>query len=106
MPKYLLKVNYTLQGIQGVRKEGGSARRDVAAKLCESVGGKLESFNFAFGATDAVAVCDLPDNAAAANAATIVAAGGGATCETVPMLTPEEIDQAVKGSVEYRPPGS
>jgi hypothetical protein len=26
MPKYLLEVNYTLDGIKGVKSEGGSAR--------------------------------------------------------------------------------
>ena len=106
MPKYLLKVSYTLQGIQGVRKEGGSGRREAAAKVAESVGGKLESFYFAFGATDVYAVADLPDNVAAANLATAVAAAGGATLETVPLLTTDEVDKAVKGAVEYRPPGA
>ena len=31
----------------------------------ESAGGKLESFYFAFGATDAYVIVDLPDNVAA-----------------------------------------
>jgi uncharacterized protein with GYD domain len=106
MPKYLLKVSYTLDGIRGVRKEGGSGRREAAAKLCESVGGKLESMYFAFGTIDVYAVADLPDNVAAANVATAVAAGGGATCETVSLLTTDEIDQAVKGAADYRPPGA
>ena|SRR5437016_9016278 len=106
MPKYLLKVSYTIQGIQGVRKEGGTMRRDAAAKLCESVGGTLESMYFAFGTTDVYATADLPDNVAAANVATAVAAAGGASCETVPLLTTDEIDQAMKAPVEYRPPGA
>ncbi len=106
MPKYLLKVSYTLDGIRGVRKEGGSARRDVAAKLCESAGGSLESFYFAFGTTDVYATADLPDNVAAANVATAVAAAGGASCETVALLTTDEIDRAMSASVEYRAPGA
>jgi uncharacterized protein with GYD domain len=106
MPKYLLKVSYTLQGIQGVRKEGGSGRREAAAKLCESAGGKLESLYFAFGTTDVYAVADLPDNVAAANVATAVAASGSAAVETVALLTTDEIDKAVKGAVEYRAPGA
>jgi uncharacterized protein with GYD domain len=106
MPKYLLKISYTLDGIRGVRKEGGSGRREAAAKLAESAGGKLESMYFAFGTTDVYCVADLPDNVAAANVATTVAAGGGAAVETVPLLTTDEIDQAVKGAVEYRSPGA
>jgi len=31
---------------------------------------------------------------------------GGATSEVVVLLTPEEIDEAAKLSVDYRPPGS
>jgi uncharacterized protein with GYD domain len=62
MPKYLLEVNYTLDGIRGVKANGGSARVAAATELIESVGGKLESFNFAFGATDVYVVADFPDN--------------------------------------------
>jgi hypothetical protein len=46
MPKYLLEVNYTLDGIRGVKANGGSARVAAATELIESLGGKLESFNF------------------------------------------------------------
>src|SRR5258708_15556662 len=106
MPKYLLKVSYTLEGIRGVRKEGGTKRGEAAAQLCESAGGKLESMYFAFGTTDVYATADLPDNVAAANVATAVAGAGGASCETVPLLTIHEIDRAMNGSVEYRPPGA
>ena len=88
MPKYLLKVSYTIQGIQGVRKEGGTMRRDAAAKLCESVGGTLESMYFAFGTTDVYATADLPDNVAAANVAT---AEGGKRPATAPLPSRPEV---------------
>jgi hypothetical protein len=32
MPKYLLEVNYTLDGVKGLKTEGGSARVAAAAK--------------------------------------------------------------------------
>jgi hypothetical protein len=38
--------------------------------------------------------------------ATAVSAGGGATCETVALLTVDEIDQAMQAGVQYRPPGA
>ncbi|MCA1708546.1 MAG: GYD domain-containing protein [Actinobacteria bacterium] len=53
MPKYLIKATYTSEGAKGVAKEGGTSRRDTIAKLAENSGGKLESFYFAFGETDA-----------------------------------------------------
>jgi uncharacterized protein with GYD domain len=53
MPKFLSEASYTLDGIEGVQRAGGSSRRDALAPLAESVGGRLESFHFAFGGRDA-----------------------------------------------------
>jgi uncharacterized protein with GYD domain len=106
MPKYLLEVNYTLEGLQGVVAKGGRARKVAAAAAAKSVGGKLESLYFAFGGTDVYAVIDAPDNTAAAARALAVSASGGASVKTVVLLTPEEIDDATAKSVRYRPPGS
>jgi uncharacterized protein with GYD domain len=106
VPKYLIKAKYTQEGIAGVKRAGGSSRREAVAKSAESVGGKMESFYFAFGDTDVYTVCDLPDNKAAAGLAMTVGAAGGATVHTVPLLTPEEVDAAAKVNVEYRKPGS
>lgn len=105
MPKYLFEVKYTLDGLKGVVSKGGSARRAAAQAGVESVGGTLESFYFAFGGTDAYVVVDLADNAAAASVALAVSASGGATANTVVLLTPEEIDDATKREVQYTPPG-
>ena len=106
MPKYLLQVNYTLDGIKGVLAKGGSARKAAAQAAVKSAGGKVESFYFAFGATDVYLVADFPDNAAAAALALTVSAGGGAAVTTTALLTPEEVDKAVEANVKYRPPGS
>lgn len=106
MPKYLLEVRYTLDGVRGVRAQGGSARQSAAAAAAESVGGSLESFYFAFGGTDVYVVADLPDNGAAAALALAVSAGGGAMVSTVVLLTTAEIDAAVAKEVSYSPPGS
>jgi uncharacterized protein with GYD domain len=105
MPKFLFEASYTLDGVKGVQREGGSGRRDAVASVAESVGGRLESFHFAFGDRDAIVICDLPDNESAAAIALTVNATGGATVRTVVLLTPEEVDEAAKRSVEYRPPG-
>jgi uncharacterized protein with GYD domain len=104
MPKYLLEVNYTLDGIRGVKANGGSARVAAATELIESVGGKLESYNFAFGATDVYVIADFPNNVSAAAAAFTVCAGGGATARTVLLLTAAEVDAAAAKNSTYRPP--
>jgi uncharacterized protein with GYD domain len=106
VPKYLLKVNYTLDGVKGVLAQGGSARKAAAESAAESAGGKVEAFYFAFGATDAYVIADFPDNAAAAALALTVSAGGGVSVSTVPLLTPDEIDKAAGTKVKYQPPGS
>ncbi len=106
MPKFLFEVSYTLEGARGVQSAGGSSRRDAAAALAGSVGGKLEDFYFAFGDHDAYVVVDLPDNESAAAVALAVNTGGASTVNTVVLLTPEEVDAAAKRSVDYRPPGS
>jgi uncharacterized protein with GYD domain len=105
VPKYLLQVNYTLDGVKGVLSKGGSARRAAAQAAAESLGGTLESMYFAFGSTDAFAIADLPDNGAAAAMALTVSGSGAATLTTVVLLTPEEIDTATQTSVQYTPPG-
>jgi uncharacterized protein with GYD domain len=106
VPKFLFEASYTLDGVKGVQSAGGSSRRDAVARVAESVGGRLESFHFAFGDRDAYVIVDLPDNESATAVALTVNAAGGATVRTVVLLTPEEVDEAAKRSVEYRPPGA
>jgi uncharacterized protein with GYD domain len=106
MPKFLTEASYTLDGVKGVQSAGGSSRRDAVAAVAESVGGRLESFHFAFGDSDAFVIVDLPDNESAAAVALTVNAAGGAVAKTTVLLTPEEVDAAAKRSVDYRPPGA
>jgi uncharacterized protein with GYD domain len=109
MPKYVISASYTHEGVEGVRTKGGSSRRDAVAETAKSMGGELEAFYFAFGDYDALVLVDLPDNEAAAAVALSVDAAGGATTKTTVLLTPEEVDDAAKRSrdaVDYRPPGT
>lgn len=105
MPKYLLEVSYTLDGVRGVAAQGGSARKAAAQAAAKSVGGKVDSFYFAFGKTDVFVIADLPDNTAAAALALAVTAAGGATARTVVLVTPDEMDAAAQKTVKYTPPG-
>jgi uncharacterized protein with GYD domain len=105
MPKYLIEASYTREGVEGVLSKGGSSRRDAVADTAKSLGGELEAFYFALGERDAVVIADLPDNEAAAAVALTVNAAGGATAKTTVLLTPEQVDDAAKRSVDYRPPG-
>ena len=105
MPKYLLEVSYTGDGAKGLMKDGGSKRRAAARTLIESLGGTLESLYYAFGKTDVMAIVDMPDNTAAAAGSLTLASSGVVTSRITVLITPEEIDQAVKTSGSYTPPG-
>jgi uncharacterized protein with GYD domain len=105
MPKYLVKASYTPQGAEGVMKEGGSGRRDSVEHLISSMGGTMESFYFGFGEADAYVTAELPDNVSAAAIALAVNSTGAAQVSTVVLMTPEEVDEATKKTVDYRPPG-
>ncbi len=105
MPKYLLNVSYTAEGAKGLQTDGGTKRRKAAQALVESVGGKLEALYFAFGDSDVIAIADLPDAVSAAAASVALATSGAVTSTTTVLITPEEMDQAVKKSATYVAPG-
>jgi uncharacterized protein with GYD domain len=105
MPKFFVQISYTTEGVRGLQKEGGTARRAAAQKLVESVGGKLEAFYFAFGAADVIAIADVPDNVAAFATALATVASGTVKSQTTVLVTPEEVDQAAKKAVSFRPAG-
>ena len=105
MPKYLVQASYIGDGVQGLRQEGGTARRAVVEKACTSVGGKVDAFYYAFGETDVVTIMDLPSNVTAAGVALLVAASGRVDIKTPVLRTAEEVDAAVKVTGDYRPPG-
>ena len=106
MPKYLVKASYTQEGLQGLIKEGGSARRAALAAAVESVGGSLECLYYAFGEDDVFFIVDVPDQATVTGLVLMVSAAGAVACQTTVLITPEEIDEAVNKAVQYRPPGA
>lgn len=105
MPKYLVQANYTEKGLEGLMKEGGSKRQEAVTQAIKAMGGTLEAMYYAFGDYDVYAITDMPDNVSATAISIVINAAGGATTKTTVLITPEEVDQAVKKSVTYRPPG-
>ena len=106
MPKYLMQVSYTSEGIQGLVRDSASGRRADVQAAVKALGGKLEAFYYAFGAADVIAVIDLPGNVAAAAVALTSSGSGAVRVQTTPLLTVEEIDQALEVKMQYRPPGT
>jgi uncharacterized protein with GYD domain len=92
--------------VKGVLKEGGTGRRTAVEAALKSLGGKLEGFYFGFGETDVYVIVDGIDNATAAAFSMGVGASGTlSNVKTTVLMTPEEIDQAAKKTMSYRPPG-
>jgi uncharacterized protein with GYD domain len=104
--KYLIQASYTTEGIRGILKEGGSSRATTIEKMIGDLGGRMESFYFAFGSDDVYVIADLPDNTTAASIGLTVNASGAVRTKTVVLLTPEEIDRAARQTIEYRAPGT
>ena len=105
MRKYLFRGSFTTDGSRGIHKEGGSSRLKAVEALAKSVGGHLESYYFAFGDDSYFIVCDLPSDEAAAAVSITVNASGATNASTVVLLTPAQVDAAVKLSPTYRAPG-
>jgi uncharacterized protein with GYD domain len=106
MAKYMLNASYTVDGTKGLIKEGGSARRAAVQKAIEGLGGRLECFYYTLGEPDAFAIVDVPDVVNIAAVSLAINSTGGAHVSTTVLLTPEQIDEAAKKSVGYRPPGA
>ncbi len=70
----------------------------------EGMGGKLESFYYAFCDDDVFGIADMPDNVSGVAFSMMINASGAVQAKTTVLLTPEEIDQATKKTVDYRPP--
>lgn len=106
MPKYLFKVKLTPDGLKGLLREGGNARREVVGRMVEGLGGRLETMYWAFGDDDVYVTAELPGNTSAAAMGMVVSAAGGVRTSTVVLLSADEIDEAARQQVDYRAPGA
>ena len=92
--------------MDGVRAAGAKSRVDAVSGMLEAVGGHLDSFHFAFGDTDVFAIVDVPDDEAAAAVGIAINSSGAVSINTTKLLTVEQIDEALRRTVNYQPPGS
>jgi uncharacterized protein with GYD domain len=105
MQKYLFYGSYTQEGYEGLLAEGGSARIDVAKQALQSVGGSLEAFYYSNGEEDFYIIVNLPDNVSSTAITLAGNASGTFSIRAITLLTPEEMDKAVRMKVDFRPPG-
>ncbi len=105
MKKYLIKASYNSNGVKGLLEDGGSQRKSAVEKMLTELGGKMESFYYAFGEHDVYAISELPDDITAAAVGLRINSSGLVTVSTTVLLSVEDIDAAAKKSVSYRAPG-
>jgi uncharacterized protein with GYD domain len=105
VPKYLVQGRYTTDGIQGLLRDSASGRRADVQAAVTALGGKLEAFYYAFGDHDAVMIVDLPSSIKAAALALTISGSGAVRVRTTPLLTVEDVDQALEIKTQYRAPG-
>ena len=106
MPKFLIKASYNAEGARGLMKDGGTGRRKVVEQLVQGLGGKVEAFYFAYGEADVYVITDVPSAIDGLAVSLAVNATGAVRLQTIPLITPEEIDAASKKAVTYRAPGA
>lgn len=107
MARYLIQASYSTQGISDLVKNPQD-RSATVRPVVERLGGRIESFDFAFGDYDIVAIMEAPDNVSAAALAMAVGAGGALSAYKTTVLIPmEEALEAMRkaGGAGYRPPG-
>ncbi|WP_167616772.1 GYD domain-containing protein [Maribellus sediminis] len=105
MTKYLVCGKYIGEGVKGLLSEGGSSRRSVVHKLATSLGGTVESVYYAFGEYDIYGIVDMPDSSSMAAFSMRASSSGLVSVTCIPLMTPEDIDEAAKKTGEYRAPG-
>ncbi|MFJ5774899.1 GYD domain-containing protein [Streptomyces sp. NPDC093094] len=106
MAKFLIQAGYTSEGTKGLLAEGASGRRAAVEQVVGGLGGTVEAMYFAFGEDDLVCVIDFPDPVSMAAVALHVKASGALRTRATPLLTVEEIDEAARRQVGFRPPGA
>jgi uncharacterized protein with GYD domain len=100
-----MQASYTAGGIQGLVRDSAAGRRADVQAAVKALGGKVEAFYFAFGEDDVIVIIDLPDNIKATAIALTTLATGSVRLRTTPLLTVEEVDQALEVKIHYRAPG-
>ena len=106
MAKYLITASYSAEGLKGLQKDKATGRRNAVRQACESVGGKLDAFYFAFGEDDVVSIVDLPDNVAASALSLAASATGLIRTRTTALLTVEEVDKSLATAIKFRGAGA
>jgi uncharacterized protein with GYD domain len=102
MARYMFQAAYTMEALAMLASRP-QERSGAARALLASMGATLESFDFALGEYDVVAIYTAPDDtAAAAIALAICAAGHLKAFKTTKLLSSEEFQAACRQASAVR----
>jgi uncharacterized protein with GYD domain len=105
MPKFLIEVTYTAEGLKGLQKDKASGRTQAIKNALKALDGQLECVYWCLGDHDAIAIVEVPNTVAASALATAVSASGLVRTRTTALLTAQEMDAALGKGVNYQAPG-
>ena len=78
---------------------------EATKQAVESMGGTLEAFYFAYGDNDVYFIADQPDSVNVVAGILMANASSTVKLKTISLITPEEVDEAVKKTMDWRLPG-
>lgn len=108
MSKYAVFFSLTGESVKAFMDKP-SDRAAVVAKMCEEVGGRLESYYFMFGAWDGMVIVEVPDSSAAAAVSLAVSSTGRFQhLETHELIESSDIAGVLSSAagLTYSPPGA
>ena len=95
MPTYIALVHYTDDGIENITDSPD--RLDDAKALAESMGGAFTHWFLTFGAYDAVAIAEFPDDETYAQFLLKVASLGSVSTETLKAFPEDAYREVIAG---------
>ena len=94
MPRYILLMSLTNQGIKDIKN--APARIEEGVKAWEAMGGKLVDFYTVMGEYDYVAIGEAPSDDVALSFVAALGAGGNVRTKTLKAFTKEQFTEALK----------
>ena len=95
MPTYVTLIRFTDQGMKNIKES--PVRLDAVKRAFQAAGGELKAFYLAFGAYDAVAISEGPNDEAAMKLAMAIGAQGNLRTESMRVFTEPEYRKLVAG---------
>lgn len=94
MPKYVVLVNWTDQGVKGVNET--VQRAEQVGQLAQKLGGRMDLLLWTQGRYDLVAVMDMPDDEAFAAVGLQVGMMGAVRTESLRAFTADEMSSILQ----------